>query len=372
MSRRSGPAAGLFTPLRLGAHVLRNRVVVPPMVVSVSHNIRRQGLPDPATVDRYVAVARGGAGLVVVEATSVLYDGQGWDGMLGLWNDRQAEAFLPITQACRREGAVALVQLNHHGLHVNPALGEPISASGYESGTLRARGLTRPEIHDIRDAFVSAARRALRAGFDGVELHACHGYLLNQFLDGSVNRRSDEYGGSLSGRTRLVREIIAGIRDVCPPDFLISVRMAATCPTLAEGVRVARSLETSGTDVLSVSSGMNRSAVPKPRPDFSFSPLCSLGCQIHRHVSIPVVAVGGLSRPQDAQRLIGEGRAELAAVGRGHLIHPNWADRALHGYPISPCLDCASCAWYTRNPERCPAFLKAQPIDYAHTGKDMK
>jgi 2,4-dienoyl-CoA reductase-like NADH-dependent reductase (Old Yellow Enzyme family) len=362
MSGQSDSAAGLFTPLHLGERVVRNRVVLPPMVVSVSHNVRRQGLPDPATIDRYAAVARGGAGLIVVEATSVLYDGQGWDGMLGLWNDLQAEAFVPIAKTCRREGAVVLVQLNHHGPYVSPALGEPVSASGYESGALRVRGLTRLEIHDVRDAFVSSARRAHRAGFDGVELHACHGYLLNQFLDGSINRRSDEYGGSISGRTRLIREIVAGIRGTCPPDFLISVRMAGTCPTLDEGVRVARSLEASGVNMLSVSFGINRNAVPQPGPDFPFSPLCGLGCQIRRHVSIPVVAVGGLSRPQDAQRLVEEDWADLAAVGRGHLIHPNWVDRVLNGYPISPCLQCAECAWYTRNPERCPAFMKAQPI----------
>lgn len=353
---------GLSSPLTIGSITVRNRIVLPPMVVSSAHSLRRQGLPDPATLDRYTAIARGGVGLMVVEATVVLAEGRGWDGMLGLWNNLQAEAFLPLTQDCRAEGAVILVQLQHHGIHTNPALGEPVSASRFISGITQARSMTRQEISEIRDAFVAAAGRAAQAGFDGVELHACHGYLLNQFLDSTINRRTDEYGGSIENRTRLVREIIEGIRQTCPADFLISVRMAGNCPHLADGIRVAQALEAGGADMLSVAFGMSMETAPKPEPDFPFSPLCNLGCEIKKNVTLPVAAVGGLSRAEDAARLISEDYADLAVVGRGHLIHPNWAFRALNGHPISPCIGCAKCAWYTRNPEECPAFLHAKPI----------
>jgi 2,4-dienoyl-CoA reductase-like NADH-dependent reductase (Old Yellow Enzyme family) len=217
----------------------------------------------------------------------------------------------------------------------------------------KARALSHDELVQLREDFINAAERVKKAGFDGIELHGAHGYLLNQFSSPQVNKREDGYGGDISGRLRLAGEIITGIRQRLGSDFIICCRMGGNEPSLEDGVRIAMELERLGVDMLHVSaSGFseNKPAVPE---GFPYNWIVYCGVEIKRHVSVPVIAVNEIKTPERAAFLIENNLADFAAIGKDLLADPEWANKARESRSISSCLSCRPCKWFTI-PEKCP------------------
>ena len=352
--------AQLTDPIRIGSLALRNRLVMPPMVTFGLGDA--DGCPNDRVVAHYRRRAQGGPGLIIVESTCVLPAGRLCVGQLGLWEDRQIAGHRRVVEAIHAEGVPALVQLHHGGIMAGDGLGERVSASDAAYQGRTARAMTLEEIAGVRDAYVDAARRAAQAGYDGVELHGCHAYLLNQFASPRINRRDDAYGGSRDNRLRLMREIFERIRAE-QPALTVTVRMGGAELDLDEGVAIAKFYERMGAMALSVSSGMD--PVPEPPAGYPLGDLVYLASQIRRHVSAPVVAVGGLDTPEKARRVVAEGHGDLAAAGRALLADPDFARAALTGAPYTPCRRCASCLFLTDG-RRCPAAQSRKESTHAN------
>lgn len=333
----SAPAACLSTPFAFrGGIVARNRVAVPPMVVCGLH-------PDSAvtdaTVAHYAALAAGGAGVLIQEATCVSPDGKLAAEQLGLWEDGQVEGMRRLVETVRPHGPVHLVQIHH----------SPVPA---DIGT--------EAVERIRDAFVRTAVRAQDAGFHGVELHGAHGYLLSRFLSPRWNRRDDRYGEPI----RLAAEILEAVRSATRPAFLVGIRLGVDCPDLPTGLAHAVALDRMGVDFLDVSRGhREEDDPPYAAPcDFPFHELAHRAAAVKPHVAAPVIGVGSLDDPAVAANYLAAGHADFAAVGRGHLVDPAWARKALADEPRDPCLHCPSCKWF-RQHELCPGRLRARRIE---------
>ena len=324
----------LATPLRIRDAVAKNRIVLPPMVVCGLHP---DGVVNDAVVAYYERLAAGGCGILIQEATVVSPDGKLAEPQIGLWSDDQLDGQKRIVDRCRPHGPLFLVQIHH--------------------ARVMRRELETAEVERIRDDFTAAAVRAEKAGADGVELHGAHGYLLCSFLNERVNRRKDRYGDPMA----LVTEIYRSIRQATRPGFLVTIRVGADNPDMASGIARSRALEALGFDLLDVSSGMTKPGDPKlPVPaDFPFSELAWRGCEVKKHVAVPVIAVGQLDDPKKAARLVEEGYADFAAVGRGMLVDPEWAKKTLAGEPVHSCQNCSPCRWF-RHHETCPGRRLAE------------
>jgi NADPH2 dehydrogenase len=346
--------AGILEPLTIRNRTLKNRVVLPPIVVFWAEE---NGEVSDRQVAHYRRRARGGCGLIVVEATCVAPKGRLSAHQLGIWDDSQISGLSRIAEACRAEGAATLIQIHHAGLSAPSDVTDgPVSASDYQDEKRSAREMTTDEIAFVRDSFVDSARRAWKAGFDGVELHGAHGYLLSQFASPIVNQRGDRYGGDLDGRLRLAREIIEGIRaSVSDDSFLITCRMGCNEPELDNGIAIARALEQYGVDALHVSSGFGGSPEPEAPDDFQASWIAWCGSEIRKHVSVPVIAVYGIRTHEQASWLL-DGRVDMVALARGLLVDPDWALKAETGEEIVTCLECKPrCKWF-KDGRDCPRY----------------
>jgi 2,4-dienoyl-CoA reductase-like NADH-dependent reductase (Old Yellow Enzyme family) len=230
-----------------------------------------------------------------------------------------------------------------------------IGPSEYDNQDGYHRALTKDEVKRIRDGFIVAAVRAEKAGYDGIELHGAHGYLLCMFMNTAINVRTDEYGNP----TTLVNQIIAGIRQTTGTNFIISCRVGADNPDIETGIANCKALEAAGLDMLHISSGISN-GIPLATPEgFPFSELAWRGYMIKQAVQIPVIAVGGLDKPECAKNLISEGYADFAAVGRGQLVDPSWATKTVnHHNTINPCKHCKMCVWF-RTYTLCPGRRRA-------------
>ena len=339
---------------------LRNRVVYPPVVVFFADG---SGTVTDKHVRHYRRIAEGGTGLIIIEATCVQRDARLAPEQLGLWEDAQVAGMAAIADACHAAGAKVLVQIHHGGLKTHEKVStEPICPSvvlgtGAEAGKRLARAMTVEEIVQVRQDFVDAAARAKQAGLDGVELHAAHGYLLNQFASPGINRREDDYGGDLGGRLRLATEVIRGIRDeVADERFLIDVRMGCNDPDLGGGIAIAKHYEGAGADLLHVSAGMGSDADrPDPPAGYPYNWIVFGGERIAEEVKIPVIAVNGIRSHGEARDLLTRSVA-LVALARGHLVDPSWAGKIAYGADIVTCLDCEPrCHWF-RDAPGCPRY----------------
>ncbi len=309
----------------------------------------------------YEAVARGGVGLMIMEATQVsaeparrypVMPGLSAQSMaLGLYTDAD-EAWLAQgaergqAQGAERgqaQGVVMLVQLAHQGLD-EPLTDRLLSDWPAEKMT------------QIQQAFVQAAQRAQRAGLAGVELHAGHGLLLSQVLAPAVNDRTDRWGGTLEKRASYVLEIVAGIQAACGADFIVGVRFGCNEPTLAASIQTAQLLAQSGVDFLDVSAGLNASVyLGLERPaDFPYSRKIYGAWQIRQKVSVPVIAVEGIRTAAQAADILEKQYADLIGLGRPLLADPDWPRKVLAGRTPNPCRGCSRCFWY-QDAARCPA-----------------
>ena len=331
----------LLTPIQIGKIVLRNRVVMPAMATNFG-NV--DGSVSDRLVRYYIARAEGGAGLITVEFTAVAFDGRFTQNQLRIDDDRFVEGFTSLVEDVHRAGACTFLQLHHAGRRAprNVTLTQAIAPSAIAvfPGAPVPREMTVSEIGYVRDAFIQGSVRAKKAGFDGVEIHATHGYLLAQFLSPMSNSRTDDYGGTPEKRAALPLEILRGIKEANGGDFPVIVKMTGDEYTpggivIEEACVHARLFEENGADALCVSGSAGSMMAVSPKapgtrstsPPVYIEPACyaHLAAQIKKHVSIPVMAIGRINDPNIAESLIVDGRADFVAIGRGHIADPSFA-----------------------------------------------
>lgn len=287
----------------------------------------------------YASFARGGAGMVIFEMTSVVPEGRISPGCLGLWNDEQAAALAPIVAEVKRAGARAAVQLAHAGrkasvyrhLPGEPDASLPLDEGGWETvgptdeaftGLREPNAMSQAAIREVREAFVAAVDRAVNAGFDAVELHGAHGYLFSSFLSPLSNTRSDDYGGSLENRARLLRETVRAIR-ARHPELPLLVRISASDWRddgfqVEDATTVAEWLKADGVDFIDVSSGGNVAEMQiRPGPGYQVPFAAAV-----RRAGLPVSTVGLITQPWQAETILVTGQADVVQIGREALRNP--------------------------------------------------
>ena len=336
---------------------------MPPMVTF--DYLEENGLFTEEHVTHYEERAKGGVGLIIIEATCVNKNGRLADRQLRLWSDKYVDGFSKIAEACHKYGAKVLLQIHHAGLKAPKSSSVDIVApSNYDekldlkNSSISARALTVNEIHGLQKDFIDAAVRAKKAGLDGVELHGAHGYLISQFLSPIVNKREDLYGRNVINRARFATEIITGIREATGNDFIIGCRMGSNEPDLRTSIELAKNFEKAGADLLHVSFGfgpiaMAQSDLPMVPEDFKHNWIVYGGTEIKRNVNIPVIVVNGIKTPEQASDLIENDLADFVAVGRGLLVDAEWVNKAQQANTILTCLDCKVCVWF-KSGNSCP------------------
>jgi 2,4-dienoyl-CoA reductase-like NADH-dependent reductase (Old Yellow Enzyme family) len=335
--------SSLFDTYKLRSVELRNRIVVSPMcnysaidgVVTDWHRVH------------YAGLARGGAGLVIVEASSVSPEGRITPGDVGIWNDEQADALAEIATSIKSHGAVPGIQLAHAGRKASanrpwegddhmplddPRGWETIAPSPIALGGPLLwkvpREITPDEIKRVQDDYVAAAKRALAAGFEVLELHFAHGYLAASFLNTHSNQRTDDYGGSLENRSRFLRETVAAIRAVWPERLPLLVRLGAIefdgrdDETVGNAITVGKAFKDFGVDMIDLSMGFTTLDVQIPWDRQPF--MGPVAQRFRRELDLPLASSWGFDTPEIADGAIRDGTLDLVMVGKAHLANPHW------------------------------------------------
>jgi 2,4-dienoyl-CoA reductase-like NADH-dependent reductase (Old Yellow Enzyme family) len=337
-------SAPLFEPLRLRDLQLKNRVVVSPMCQYSAEN----GVPNDWHLVHLGRFALGGAGLVFAEATGVEPEGRISYADTGLYTDEQEAAFARIVRFVKSQGAAAGIQLAHAGRKASTlppwegggpakpggkdgAVWTPVAPSPlpFSEGYTVPAELALADLARLKQAFVRAAERALRADFDVVEVHAAHGYLLTEFLSPLSNQRTDQYGGSRENRMRFPLEVVEMVRAAWPAARPLFVRISAVDGSpggwsLDDSVVLARELQARGVDVVDCSGGgvtPSIATLPNPREPGYQVPFAA---RIKREVGIPTMAIGRITQAEQANAIVQEGSADLVALARQVLDEPNW------------------------------------------------
>lgn len=340
----------LFTPLTLRGMTARNRVWLAPMCQYSAVD----GMPGEWQLVHLAARASGGFGLLLTEAAAVVPEGRITPHDVGLWSDEQALAWRPVVDAVHARGAQVAVQLAHAGRKAStyrpwsPAQGTvPPDDGGWVTvapsavpfpGYAAPVALDTAGIAGVVEAFAAATRRALAAGFDAVEVHAAHGYLLHQFLSPLSNERTDAYGGDLAGRARLLLEVVTAVRAAWPDDRPLLVRLSATDwteggLTVDEVATVATWLAPLGVDLVDVSSGGNVLAPVAVGPGYQVP----FARAVREASGLATSAVGLIGSGAEAERVLTEGSADAVMIGRPALADAAWPLRAAHelGVPVA-------------------------------------
>lgn len=328
----------LFSPLTLRGVTFRNRVFVSPMCMYSAED----GVPNEWHRVHLGSRAVGGAGLVMVEATGVSPEGRISPFDTGIWNDAQAEAFRPIAAFIKRMGASPAIQLAHAGrkastdapwrggLPLGPSEGgwQPIGPSpiAFDAQHAAPREMSLRDIDGVVEQFVAAARRALGAGFEVLEVHAAHGYLLHEFLSPLSNQRKDDYGGSFENRTRLVLRVAQAVRAVVPDSLPVFTRISATDWAdggwdLPQSAELAKLLKARGIDLIDCSSGGN---VPNAKIPVSPGYQVPFAEAIRREAGVATGAVGLITQAEQAEAIIRDGQADAVLLARAVLHDPYW------------------------------------------------
>ncbi|OZI20593.1 oxidoreductase [Bordetella genomosp. 9] len=336
------PPLPMLTPYEARGVRLKNRIVVSPMAMYACTD----GVPGDFHLVHLGARALGGAGLVMVEMTCPSADARITPGCPGLWNDEQARAFARIVAFVHGNSDARIgIQLGHAGRkgstqvgwqqmdHPLPEGNWPLlsaSAMPYLPGLSQApKAMTRQDMDRVRDDFVAATRRAAAAGFDWLELHCAHGYLLSSFISPLTNRRDDEYGGDLDARLRYPLEVFAAVRAAWPAKLPMSVRISAHDwveggITADDAVEIARRFKAAGADMIDCSSGQ---VSPDQHPVYGRMYQTPFADRIRNEAGIPTIAVGAIFEADHVNGIIASGRADLCALARPHLADPAWTLR---------------------------------------------
>lgn len=351
--------ASVNEPIKIGKFTVKNRITMAPTVKFDMTD--DSGKVTPQLLEHYKERAEGGTGLICVEATAVLPGGRFGKNHMGLWEDGQIDGHKDITKACHDAGAVVIIQLNHTGYSSNPQCGEPIGPSTMERdgfmGKYTTKGMTKEEILAMEDAFVDAAIRAQKAGYDGVQLHGCHGYLINQFASSYNNFRTDEYGGTPENRARFGKEIIEKIRKACGGDFLISVRTTGFDPTVEDAIAIAEEYVKAGCEYLQVSAGMTSFDEIDEFGVEGIDKFSSLGCRFKKHFNgrVPVSNVGGIMTPEKVKFFIENDYVDTVDCARAILADPSFAKAVIEGCEYVKCFECKACQYGPFTKHTCPA-----------------
>jgi 2,4-dienoyl-CoA reductase-like NADH-dependent reductase (Old Yellow Enzyme family) len=359
----------LFKNAAIGTLDIKNRSVMAPMGTGFAD---KDGFVTDRLIRYYEERAKGGIGLIIVEAASVdNINSIPFTGQVRINNDGYIPGLEKLTRAVRKHGAKIILQIHHAGSTANPSLTgrRPLSPSDVAPvpGGNVPKPMTKEEIKEVQQKFINAAARCKKAGFDGVELHGAHSYLIAQFFSEYYNRRSDEYGGSFENRMRFISGIIDGIRSELP-GYPLLVRisgdeMTPDIPntlTLKDGLQIARFLQSKGIDAIDISNGgaMNPNANCDPA---SYTP----GWKKHiakaykDALSIPVIATNTIKTPQFAEQMLSEGICDYVAIGRALLADPEFINKALQGREneIVQCIGCMYC--------RKKLLVEKQPLECA-------
>lgn len=334
--------SALFSPFTLKSVTLRNRIAIPPMCQYSAVN----GMANDWHSVHYASLGRGGAGLVIVEATGVAPEGRITPACLGLWNDAQASRLAGVAAAIKAGGAVPGIQIGHAGRKASAnrpwegddhiADGDPrawgtISPSAVAFGANLSKvpkAMTLEDIARVREDFAAAARRARDAGFEWLELHFAHGYLGQSFFSVHANQRTDQYGGDYAGRCRFLLETLAAVREVWPEHLPLTARFGVIEfdgrdeETLAEAIELSVSFRKAGLDMLNVSMGFST-----PEANIPWAPafLAPIAEKVRNASGLPVASSFGIDVPTTAQRVVADKQMDLVMIGRAHLANPNWA-----------------------------------------------
>ena len=337
--------SALFQPFSLKDITLRNRIAVPPMCQYSATD----GVINDWHVANYTGQARGGAGLVIFEATAVAPEGRITPACAGLWTDAQAEAFIPVVRGIKAHGAVPGIQIAHAGRKASanrPWEGDDHipndAANGWQTIAPSAipfgahlpkvpEAMTLQDIERVKADFVAAARRALAVGFEWLELHFAHGYLAQSFFSPHANQRTDAYGGNADNRGRFLRETLAAVREVWPEHLPLTIRFGVIEfdgndeQTMSEAIDLTRQFKAGGMDMMSVSIGFNTPTAKIPWAPAFMGPIAK---RVRDEAGVPVSSAWGFGEPHIAEKAVQDGQLDLVMVGKAHLANPHWAYHA--------------------------------------------
>lgn len=333
--------SALFTPFSLKSVTLRNRIAVPPMCQYMAED----GQVTDWHLAHYTSLARGGAGLVIIEATAVSPEGRISPNCLGLWSDAHTEGLRQIATAIKAAGAVPGLQIGHAGrkasahrpwdgdAHIpaeDPRGWDTLSPSAVAFGANLPRvpkEMTLADIGRVQDDFVAAAKRALEAGFEWLELHFAHGYLAQSFFSRHANQRQDQYGGDAAGRGRFMVETVERVRAVWPDSLPLTARFGVLEyddhdeETLSEAIALTATMRDKGLDFLNVSLGFSTPNASIPWGPAFLAPIAE---RVRRQAALPVATAWGVDTPHLAEEAVAKGQVDVVMVGRQHLVNPHW------------------------------------------------
>lgn len=340
--------SALFTPLKIKDITLRNRIGVSPMCQYSSID----GVAQPWHMVHLGSRAVGGAGLIIAEATAISPEGRITPDCAGLWNETQVDALRPINDFIKSQGAVAGIQIGHAGRKGSASApwksGDHLSD---EDGGWPTKGptgevfdpdgkrlwktpsaMTKDDIEKVQSDFVASTKLALDAGYQMLEIHGAHGYLLHSFFSHLVNTRTDEYGGNLAGRARMMLEIVDRVRAVWPENLPLAVRLSVVDwvdggLTIEDNIQMAKWLKDRGVDIVDCSGG---GATPASRSSMGTRTADQVGLagELRKAADMPVMAVGYITEAQQAEDIIANGTADIALLAREMMRDPYWPLRA--------------------------------------------
>jgi NADPH2 dehydrogenase len=323
----------LLEPMQVGNLMLSNRIIMPPMATSKAE---ADGKVSQSILDYYKEKSEGGyIALIIIEHSFISPEGKASNNQMSVAEDSVIDKLRELSQVIKHNGSKAVMQLNHAGGAASKEIigGMPVAPSAIAQprwGNI-PHELTKEEIKNIVEAFKNAACRVKEAGFDAVEIHSAHGYLLNQFFSPLTNKRTDEYGGDVHNRIRIHLEVIKSVREAVGEGFPILLRLGASDymeggSTFEDAQIAAKEFEKAGVNMLDISGGHCGFSVPGITCQGYFAPLTKA---IKEIVSIPVILTGGITEAEAAEDLLKEGKADLIGVGRAVLKDSEWAQKAV-------------------------------------------
>jgi len=323
----------LLKPLENCKLTLNNRLVMPPMATSKSEE---DGKVSKDILDYYDEKSQGGyISLIIIEHSFITIKGKASEKQLSIAEDSMVEGLTKLASIIHGNGSKAVMQINHAGSAASKSVTGfnsvgPSAIANPRIGNV-PKELTKKEIKDIILEFKDSARRVKEAGFDGVEIHSAHGYLLNQFFSPLTNKRTDEYGGDILGRIKIHLDIIKEVRNVVGIDFPVLLRLGATDnmeggSTIEDSKIASAAFEKAGVDILDISGGFCGFIIPGNTSQGYFSPI---SLDIKEVVSIPVLLTGGITLVSAAEKLLSEGKADLIGVARAIYKDSKWAEKAI-------------------------------------------
>ncbi|ANQ28828.1 NADH:flavin oxidoreductase [Vibrio natriegens] len=360
----------VFSPISIGNMVVKNRLVVPPMV---SNYANEDGTCTEQFISYHEEKAKGGWGLIIVEDYKINPEAGGFVKLPGLWDDSQIESHKQLTERVHQHGAKIAAQIYHAGRETCAEITgvQPVAPSAIPDPVVNAmpRELSVEEIQQLVEQFGDTALRAKKAGFDAVEIHGAHGYLVNQFMSPFSNKRIDQYGGTILNRARFALEIIANIRSKVGSDFPLIYRMSVNefvegGLTTEDSKVISMLLENAGIDLIHASNGVYASTetiIPPTAVGHAWS--ANISEELKKVVSIPVIAVGRINDPLIAESVLRSKQADMISMGRGSLADPHLPNKAQAGQfdDIIRCIGCLQ-GCIQRNAQQLPIKCLVNPM----------